>query len=246
MSVITTTELSHSDLITAMGKIPLKRRNIGQFCGYYIYDNECNNENCNRMHTQNLDDIRFYLEDPKVKSVLCEKGAHCKHFLCRFGHDFDYIIFGKNSDTPPCLTKFEYSTEDRNIARQNWRDAKHFAFSQELMDGSRKPKNKYEEDLLATLQEQTVSNNKENFPPLSSNINIEDEKDVGMISTDIPVYNPVNTDDAYYEAVVDVNQKFNGIFSYFQNNPNYLNDPIVSQLYQVAYRQNYLLNSTDQ
>jgi len=148
-------EIYKCDIDLVMQRTPLKKRNISHFCANYIYNGSCTSP-CNRMHTLNLDFIRYYLNDPNIKSVLCENGAHCKYFLCRFGHDFDHHILGRSSVNPD-HTVFKHDLDTRNHFRQLWREDKHTAFSQELISGQRKPKNANEQNIIIN-----------NLPPLDN------------------------------------------------------------------------------
>ena len=160
---------TYEELNAAMACTALKDRNIGQFCGFFIYGGECTTADCPRFHTQDLDKMRWYLGDPKVKSVLCEKGAHCQHFVCRFGHDYDHDILGHSDPENRNQTDFEYDEEHRDKARQYWREAKQYAYNQELLSGSRQPKNKREHALLTRLMKDQNANHQTDFPTLSTN-----------------------------------------------------------------------------
>jgi len=267
--------LTYTQLTTRMKEVPLKARNIGQFCGYLIYDGKCGQKNCPRMHTLNLDYIRLYLDDDKVKSVLCEKGAHCTHFVCRFGHDYDHDILGHTDPENPEATIFENDEQYREDARRFWREAKQQAYNSELLNGDRKPKNKRDRQLLERLRKDLVSVNKDNFPNLPGSApvappskiswaDMDDTDDTNLPNLSLPALavtplcrsnaggnskmeaTQTESDDIQADVAMNqinqINFHYNGICQHFDKYPGYLQDPVVSQLFQVAFSQNQLLN----
>lgn len=255
--------LTYSQLNARMNEIPLKSRNIGQFCGFLIYDGKCGQKNCDRMHTLNLDFIRLYLDDDKVKSVLCAKGAHCTHFVCRFGHDYDHDILGRSDPDDPDHTVFEHDEEHRETARRFWREAKQEAYNIELLSGDRQPKNKRDMLLLERLRNEVVSFNQENFPPLPASpeplplplpIPVEITQPAltiaplkrSMATGDVDHYQSDQDEEDYNAqanfAIDQANFHLTGIHQHFINDPSCLQNPVVNQLYQIACSQNQLLN----
>jgi hypothetical protein len=210
------------------------------------------------MHTLNLDFIREYLNDDKVKSVLCEKGAHCTHFVCRFGHDYDHDILGYSDPENPDQTIFEFDEDHRDTARKYWRDAKQDAYNIELLDGSRKPKNKRDHQLLDRLRTEAVAVNSNNFPTMQSELSIvpihrsrasSDENDDTENDTENDMENDtnvtnVNDSNNSYNMVTQTNLQFNGIVQYFNSYPDRIQDPVINQLFQIAIVQNQLINNS--
>lgn len=251
---------TYEELNAAMACTALKDRNIGQFCGFLIYGGECTTADCPRFHTQDLDKIRWYLGDPKVKSVLCEKGAHCQHFVCRFGHDYDHDILGHSDPENRNQTDFEYDEEHRDKARQYWREAKQYAYNQELLSGSRQPKNKREHALLTRLMKDQNANHQTDFPTLSTNPPVPapwtPAQMVGSQSyfasaapapspaptpapTPVPVeseqpqyLNPVQPSQYTYQDMM--NLRYQGLMNTFHANPGYLEEPVVNELFQLC------------
>lgn len=171
------TLLTQDHLLQLMKKTPLNKRNIGHFCGFYIYDGEC--KGCNRIHTLDLDFIRQYLQDDKVKSVDCDKGAHCLHFVCKYNHKYDQKIFNSRDEN------------ERNLARLEWKKDKQKAYNIELLNGSRKPKNKEDHDFIqnnTNLVRQMNFNNEDiedeenELMKIADNMNIEYENTLELIS----------------------------------------------------------------
>lgn len=240
-------QTTFQELLTRMEATPLKKRNIGQFCAGYIYHGKCITQaDCNRnkrMHTDNIDFIKEYLEDGKIKSVLCENAAHCRNFLCRWGHDYDYIIFGHSDTTDenadPDTTVYDFSLQERDNARQAWKDAKHEAYCQELYDGSRQPKNERERNMLIEMQQNQA--NVEMHQIIEQSIPVSIYPDTPPIICNIQpqtIY-PVDPVPMGY----DISAHFSVIANHINMHPsNYFADPVIYQLFQLACRQHNIIN----
>jgi hypothetical protein len=123
--------------------VPKNERSMRDFCAHYIY-NGC--KGCSRMHVDNIDWIRNYMDDGSIKSKMCKHGSHCLEFLCRFEHQFDHVIFGK-------MEGYEFDEAGREWAKARWREEKHKAYNIELMNGTRKPKNPEDFKLLEGMKD---------------------------------------------------------------------------------------------
>lgn len=233
--------LTYEQLQTRMEETPLKDRNIGHFCGFAVYGKDgCTQENCDRMHTCNLDFMREYLEDDKIKSVLCENDGHCTHFLCRFGHEFDHVILGHTHPDNKDEIIFTCNEEARNKARDDWAKVKQDAFNSELLDGSRKPKNKRERDLLARLRKRTVAKTPSNFPTLAGNVLASAASDAKPAMAGSF---PMNANFGNYMAL-DCNARFNRLSYMFTHNPSSCGDPqIIAQIWELVCLQNQVINN---
>lgn len=254
------TETTPADMLARKAKLSKKQRNIGHFCGGYIYDDCCldtkKGRKCNRMHTRNLDMIKEYLDDKdgKTKSVLCERGAHCHHFLCQWGHDFDHIIFGHTDPEDPNRTIFQYNDEERAQARAAWKTAKHQAYVQELVTGQREPKNQHDQDLIDQYNLSMVSVNTANFPSLPTNPQpIQPPQNSVWVQNEqveVVVEQPAEQIDVVPETIVepqqisldDINNQFHTLCQFFNTYPGYFQDPMFYRLFQLTCIQNNLLN----
>lgn len=255
---MTVTEITREQLHARMEKTDLKKRNIGQFCGYYIYNDVCKIKNCRRMHTLNLDFIQEYLGDDnnRLKSVECEKLGHCPHFLCRWGHSQDHIIFGRSDPEDPDATFFEYSEEERAQARSAWKAEKHDAYMQELLTGQRQPKNKREEEMLEQYRINSMSN-PNNFPalgntppiqhpiPVWGQVPIQPLEEVVVESQEVQqieiVPETIQEEQPKFSLEI-INGQFNSLYQFFNSYPAYLQDPMVYNLFQLACNQYEFMN----
>lgn len=97
-------------------------RSIHDFCAFHIYSGKCEDRTCDRIHSSNLDYMRMYLGNDKIKSEYCERESDCKYFLCIFRHKYDHIILGTSDSNNE--TMFHLPEEERNKAKNDWYKSK--------------------------------------------------------------------------------------------------------------------------
>jgi hypothetical protein len=106
-------------------------------------------------------------------------------------------------------------------ARNSWRIAKHTAFCEEFLKGDRTPKNQKEEQLLEKLKKDSkIPNSVEEF--------VLNPSEFPTITNEI--------------SIEQVNEGFEVVKKFFEMNPEWLQNPIIYNMFCISTCQNQMLN----
>jgi len=242
-------QLTYDDIAEMMNEksekfVPLAERTLTKFCAHFIYG-KCGGKDCNRWHTNNIDYIRFLLEKDTIKKTPCQKGAHCRYFLCQYEHTPDLIVFGHTDKEDNNKTVFKYSEEEREKAKEAWKKEKNIAYEQELVSGARKPKNDAEKARLRKLLSEDQEKKRQEFlktaefPALSESSSPKGTYTGNFLNTE-----SIQPNKFIQNIIGNFNVRLQGIASHFAQNPALIEEnQMINQLFQLSKEMNAFINN---